>query len=221
MRDDFSGQTKAVLAQRVGYLCSKPDCRAYTSGPQVDPAKAVNVGVAAHITAASEGGPRYDKGLTPDQRSDINNAIWLCQTCAKLVDNDPARYSTAELRRWKRVAERAALLRIGKSAVLVGAPAAYLSAEEVDLLMVAADSGEIFLLSADQSGNWVRAGGKDYIDWGDPAHATSYVEALDSLCSRGLARHDGGILYRLTTAGFRLGRELKERELLANPDPGE
>jgi hypothetical protein len=46
----------------------------------------VNVGVAAYITAASPGGPRYDPALTTDQRSGGENAIWLCQTCGKLVE---------------------------------------------------------------------------------------------------------------------------------------
>ena len=56
MRDDFDKETKETLARRVGYLCSNPSCRKPTSGPQTDPAKAINLGVAAHITAASLGG---------------------------------------------------------------------------------------------------------------------------------------------------------------------
>lgn len=69
MRDDFSAATKELLAKRVGYRCSNPDCRQPTSGPQEDPSKAINVGVAAHITAASPDGPRFDPSLTPEQRS--------------------------------------------------------------------------------------------------------------------------------------------------------
>src|SRR5579871_1727431 len=57
MRDDFSEEVKRTLAARVNYFCSNPDCRAQTTGPQVDPSKVLNVGVAAHITAASDGGP--------------------------------------------------------------------------------------------------------------------------------------------------------------------
>ena len=56
MRDDFTDEVKRILAARTGNACSNPDCRAVTSGPQNDPTKAVNVGVAAHITAAAEGG---------------------------------------------------------------------------------------------------------------------------------------------------------------------
>ena len=60
MRDDFQTQTKELLAKRVGYRCSNPGCRQPTSGPHDDPNRAISVGVAAHITAASPGGPRHD-----------------------------------------------------------------------------------------------------------------------------------------------------------------
>jgi len=114
-RDDFSEQVKNAVANRVGRICSNIDCRAPTSGPQVDPGKVLNVGVAAHITAASEGGPRYDGSLSTEQRCAIENAIWLCQNCAKLVDNDPARYDVDLLRAWKKIAEYEALHNIGKT----------------------------------------------------------------------------------------------------------
>lgn len=108
MRDDFSAATKDLLAKRVGFVCSNPDCHQATSGPQADPAGTVNIGVAAHISAASPGGRRYDPGLSPEQRADSSNGIWLCQTCAKLIDSDDLRYSRPVLEAWKRAAERAA-----------------------------------------------------------------------------------------------------------------
>ncbi len=36
------------------------------------------------------------------------NGIWLCQNCAKLVDNDEAKYTVEKLREWKSDAEEAA-----------------------------------------------------------------------------------------------------------------
>lgn len=105
LRDDFVRATKDLLAKRVAYRCSNPGCRQQTTGPHEDPDKAVNVGVAAHITGASPGGPRYDPGLSPEQRRSAENGIWLCQTCGKLVDNDQARYSRLALRGWKSIAE--------------------------------------------------------------------------------------------------------------------
>ena len=109
MRDDFAVATKQTLAKRVSMRCSNPSCRKPTGGPTVDPEKSLNVGVAAHITAASEGGCRYDPSLTSEQRQSIENGVWLCGTCAKLVDNDGTRYTVDVLRDWKRSAEEAAL----------------------------------------------------------------------------------------------------------------
>ena len=109
MRDDFDAKTKETLARRVGYRCSNPDCRKLTSGPQEDPTKALSIGVAAHITAASEGGPRYDDSLSAEERSSVDNGIWLCQNCAHLIDSDVQRYTVGLLREWKRQAEQGAL----------------------------------------------------------------------------------------------------------------
>ena len=115
VRDEFPSSVKTVLAQRAAGRCSNPDCGAVTSGPGLDPASVVNVGVAAHITAASGGGPRYDPALAPAERMAALNGIWLCQTCSKLVDNDVALYTADVLRQWKTRAEgrAAAMLAAG------------------------------------------------------------------------------------------------------------
>ena len=44
-----------------------------------------------------------------------DNGIWLCQNCAKLVDNDPIRYTADVLRGWKASAESEALTLVGKA----------------------------------------------------------------------------------------------------------
>jgi len=115
-RDDFGVSVKRAVAKRVGDHCSNPDCRALTGGPHVDDSKALNLGVAAHITAASLGGPRFNPNLSQSQRRNAQNAIWLCQNCAKLVDSDVIRFSESLLRRWKREAEADALSKAGKTA---------------------------------------------------------------------------------------------------------
>lgn len=120
MSDDFSEQVKRALANRVGHRCSNPDCRALTSGPQDDPAKSVNVGVAAHIAAASPGGPRYDPEMLPEERSASANGIWLCQNHAKLIDNDPLRFTLEILLKWKADAEAEARDNVGKIATTAG-----------------------------------------------------------------------------------------------------
>lgn len=106
-RDDFSQATKDTLGKRVNYRCSQ--CGQQTAGPQTDPGKSVSIGVAAHITAAAKGGPRYNPSLTPEQRKSPNNGVWMCQNHGKLVDADESRYTVAELRRMKDEAELAAL----------------------------------------------------------------------------------------------------------------
>lgn len=115
MRDDFPLSVKDTLAKRVSFRCSNPACRKPTSGPQDDPAKSVNIGVAAHVTAAASDGPRYDAALTSDDRKSALNGIWLCQSCAKLVDNDENRYLVEILRRWKTISESAALRAVESS----------------------------------------------------------------------------------------------------------
>jgi len=106
MADEFPQPVKDTLAKRVGSRCSLPDCRATTYGPHSDPSKVVNVGVACHITAASAGGPRYDAGLTPGERKAATNGIWLCQTHAKMIDNDTERFTVDVLCGWKETAEQ-------------------------------------------------------------------------------------------------------------------
>lgn len=114
MRDDFAAKDKQALGQRVGFLCSNPDCRALTIGPQQASEGAINLGVAAHVTAASPGGPRFDAVLTQDARRDLLNGVWLCQNCAKMVDSDP-RFTPELLRAWKTVAEDRASTALGRS----------------------------------------------------------------------------------------------------------
>lgn len=112
MRDDFPKTTKELLAKRVGFCCSNPECHRPTTGPQASTDGVVNLGVAAHITAAAQGGPRFDETLTNEERSDSSNGIWLCQVCAKLIDNDPIRFDRSVLEAWKRSAERQAALEL-------------------------------------------------------------------------------------------------------------
>lgn len=116
MRDNFTKGVKAVLAHRAGYRCSKPDCRAPTAGPSDESAmKVTNVGVAAHIFAASrDRGPRSNPALTPQERSSVSNGIWLCQIHAKQVDDDEAAFTADVLLGWKEHAENEARAMLGR-----------------------------------------------------------------------------------------------------------
>lgn len=112
-RDDFSARTKSDLALRASYLCSL--CKNSTVGPSDEATDAVTmIGVAAHICAAApgSGARRFDPTMSPEQRSHIDNGIWLCQSCGTLIDRDDARFTVAELHRIKREHERSRRLGI-------------------------------------------------------------------------------------------------------------
>lgn len=105
-RDDFPAGVKRDLAARAGYVCSI--CGKSTSGPANNPGDAVSDGVAAHITAASLGGPRYDSSLSQQQRRSDDNGIWVCTQHGREIDADSSAFSVDLLRGLKRVREDAA-----------------------------------------------------------------------------------------------------------------
>jgi hypothetical protein len=90
----------------------------------------VNLGVAAHITAASPNGPRFAPTLTIQQRRPPDNGIWLCQNCAHLIDTDKKHYTSELLRAWKIVTEDRARGFLGKTAVTGASPTMELYLEE-------------------------------------------------------------------------------------------
>jgi len=116
-RDNFKPKTIENLAKRASYVCSNPDCRSITLCPsEEDPEKYIYIGKAAHITAAAENGPRYDSSLTPEQRSSIENGIFLCSNCADMVDkNNGLDYSVEFLKQWKDDHEKWAKENLNKS----------------------------------------------------------------------------------------------------------
>ncbi|THK33448.1 hypothetical protein EHS39_36280 [Ensifer sp. MPMI2T] len=120
-RDDFTAATKRLLAERVGYLCSNPECRALTIGPRLGTEGSVNTGVAAHITAAASGpgAARFDPSLSPDERKHYTNGIWLCAVHAHQIDHDEKHFTTEKLRGWKQAAESFAAKQMASGASIV------------------------------------------------------------------------------------------------------
>ncbi|MBL1232565.1 MAG: hypothetical protein COA31_007590 [Flavobacteriales bacterium] len=108
-RDEFNKPTIEALAKRVSFLCSNPICKRTTIGPHSNPEKSTLIGVAAHITAAAAGGPRYNANLSESDRKSIENGIWLCETCARIIDKDPDSYPVALLDKWKKDSENESL----------------------------------------------------------------------------------------------------------------
>lgn len=112
-RDDFSKTTIRKLAERVGYICSCPECNAFTVGASYEGLdKVAKVGQAAHICAAAPGGKRYDSSMTAEERKSIDNGIWLCNFHARLIDTDETKYPVELLHEWKTKAETAAANRL-------------------------------------------------------------------------------------------------------------
>src|SRR2546425_1841424 len=111
-RNDFPARVRAALGERVGFLCSRPDCKRPTIGPHSDATKALRVGRACHILGAAPGGPRYDPKQAAEERASISNGIWLCAICSDIVDKDEASFPPAQLRAWKEAAEAEALKRL-------------------------------------------------------------------------------------------------------------
>lgn len=102
-RDEFSENTKRYLALRAGHQCSFSGCKQTTSGPSDESPEAVAcIGEAAHIHAAAPGGRRYLASMTPAERKDISNAIWLCSNHSKLIDRDEITYTPDVLRKMKK-----------------------------------------------------------------------------------------------------------------------
>ena len=103
-RDEFSEDTKRKVALRANHQCSFRGCPQPTSGPSDESFEAVNmIGKAAHIHAAAPGpgARRYLASMSREERTHINNAIWLCANHADLIDRDEVTYTADVLRAMK------------------------------------------------------------------------------------------------------------------------
>lgn len=98
-RCDFPQSVKDLLCIGVSGHCSI--CGECTTWVNDDNNKKTNVGEAAHIEAASVGGPRYNPNQTEEQRSSYENGIWLCSNCHSKVDKDETKYTVDILRCYK------------------------------------------------------------------------------------------------------------------------
>lgn len=103
-RDEFPKPVVDALAKRAAFICSSPDCHAMTIAPSFEhEEKFIYVGVAAHICAAAEGGPRYDPTMSDDDRKAASNGIFLCSNCATMIDkNNGLDFPVSILHEWNR-----------------------------------------------------------------------------------------------------------------------
>jgi hypothetical protein len=112
---NFTARTVDTLARRAGFLCSNPDCRASTVGPNSNPMKATLIGEAAHIFGARAGSKRFQADMAAAARAAITNGIWLCRNCHGRVDSDEERYSSDVLFAWREQHEQFIQSELGNS----------------------------------------------------------------------------------------------------------
>lgn len=74
------------------------------------------------------------------------------------------------------------------------------------LKLAEAAGGTLQIPSADQTGDWVRVGSKDFRDDKDPAVAAHGRDALKWLVNHEYVEHLGGAGYRLTGKGWDAAR---------------
>lgn len=105
-RVNFLKSTRKILAGNAGHMCSFYDCGKPTIGPEIKgdgTVGAKGIAVAAHIYAASPGGPRPPVGLTDKEIRAESNGIWLCPDDALKVDTFQFEYPAELLLQMKQV----------------------------------------------------------------------------------------------------------------------
>jgi hypothetical protein len=110
-RANFTPKIRELIESAAGHQCSFPACNRRTSGPGPTSEHLSNSGYAAHIYAASRGGPRGQGGLSEAELKGAGNGIWLCGRHAKLVDNNKGNaYPPETLHSYKALHEARVLL---------------------------------------------------------------------------------------------------------------
>ena len=102
-RDNFSAKVINLSKLQAAYICSRPTCKRFTVAPSITNEMMVQyMGKVAHIHAAAPEGPRYLKSMSVSERKSISNALFLCSTCADLIDkNSGIDFSAETLKSWK------------------------------------------------------------------------------------------------------------------------
>lgn len=119
MIPDFNKKTVDTVAKRAGFICSNPDCRIKTVGPNTSPDKSTIIGEAAHIYGARPNSKRYFPVMTDSARAEITNAIWLCRNCHKLIDGDEKKYTSELMFSWRELHEEYVLSELGNNTALI------------------------------------------------------------------------------------------------------
>ena len=79
-----------------GNMCAMPDCKNVLIDKD-----GTWLGEVAHIHAASDGGPRANPSLSPEERRSADNLILICSICHTKIDSKETQYSAEQLREIK------------------------------------------------------------------------------------------------------------------------
>lgn len=112
--NDFPESIRRKLRDRVANLCSNPECRKNTVAANLETIdNRTVIGEAAHICAASSGGPRFNDEMIAKDIKSFKNGIWLCSICHNIIDREPKNYPVEMLKSWKVSAEEYASKNLG------------------------------------------------------------------------------------------------------------
>jgi hypothetical protein len=89
--------------------CAFPECPL----PIVEDSGTVT-GVICHIKARSDGGPRYDRAQSDEERHGYSNLVLLCGRHSKIIDSRPKEFTVEKLHLMKEAHERNGSVEISK-----------------------------------------------------------------------------------------------------------
>lgn len=94
-KNEFNKGVKESVAKAAAYCCSM--CRRSTLRPiQGSLTETHYIGTIAHISAKSEGGPRYRSELKAEERISADNALFVCWNCHHIIDDKSSEHLYTE-----------------------------------------------------------------------------------------------------------------------------
>lgn len=87
--------TRIRLAHIAGGICAKCGCGLVENATMLS--SSVHLGECAHIRGEKPGAARFDKNMTPEQRRDFDNLIYLDGRCHTIIDSQEETYNVEYL----------------------------------------------------------------------------------------------------------------------------
>ncbi|MEG4453099.1 HNH endonuclease [Microcoleus sp. N9_A3] len=101
-KHDFSDDVIHKIGQAAMFFCQNAACNRLT-GYSTSDGKCRRIAEAAHVLPSGTAGPRAQTipSFPHLELSGVENGIWLCRICHKMIDDDPAAYPATLLFEWK------------------------------------------------------------------------------------------------------------------------